>query len=181
VFGHGYERLVLQREFPDHVRLCRTRSKTRCNTKSLIRHARYAGLIPVGTFPSEEAFRNAVYQLIVNIRDDIRNNGTYNPFWDNAYDRRKKSDVPQPKRETEIQPTLHLLFAPWALLRGVEILAESRAGIGNLDFCFVGHVAGRGAVAVCVEVKRAHATDLMHGLTVQLPTYMKAKRARYGA
>ena len=86
-----------------------------------------------------------------------------------------------PKREPDIHPTLHLLFSEWAFLRGVEIVPESKTGTGNLDFAFVGHVNGEGPTSICVEVKHAHADDLVHGLEKQLPAYMEAKAAKYGA
>ncbi len=147
---------------------------------SVIRFARYQNLIPTNVFPNTEAFRNSVYELLVNLQDDIERLGTYNPFWDEFYEGRKKGN-PTPKRETDIHPTLNLLFADWSLLHFVEVIRENQTGVGNLDFCFVGFVSDVGPVSLCVEVKKAHADDIVHGLEVQLPLYMERKRAQYGA
>ena len=147
---------------------------------SLIRLARYQNLIPTNVFPNTEAFRNSVYELLVKFQDDIEHLGTYSPFWDESYEGRKKG-TPTPKRETDIHPTLDLLFADWALLHSVEVIRENLTGVGSLDFCFVGFVSDVGRVPLCVEVKKAHAKDIVHGLEVQLPLYMESKRAQYGA
>ena len=146
----------------------------------LIRYARHQKLLPTTEFPTIEVFRNSLYELLTNLHDDIEHLGTFNPFWDQSYDGRKK-EKPSPKRETDIHPTLHLLFSEWSLMHSVEVIPENITGAGVLDFCFVGFVSGIGQVSICVEVKKAHADDIIHGFDVQLPMYMQRKKAQYGA
>lgn len=66
-------------------------------------------------------------------------------------------------------------------MRSVEVIPENETAVGRLDICCVGSVDGQGPVPFCIEVKLAHASDLEHGLEVQLPEYMASKRALYGA
>jgi hypothetical protein len=145
----------------------------------LIRFARFKKLLPSTSFPSVEALRSVVHEGLGNIRDDVQSRGTYNPFWDQSYEGRSKKE-PSPKKEIDIHPTLNLLFQEWAVLRSIEVIPENQTGAGPMDFCFLGHVEGAGPTSICVEVKLAQAQDLLHGLEVQLPSYVQRKGALYG-
>lgn len=148
--------------------------------KSIIKYAKEMKLLPSFAFSSSEDLRNSVYEALSNLQDVIRNRGAYDLFWDFPHDG-KKLGVPVPKREINIHNAIPLLLDEWALLRAIEIIPENKTGIGNIDFSFLGTVEGIGPESVCVEVKFAHAADLIHGLEVQLPEYMKIKSAKYGA
>jgi hypothetical protein len=147
---------------------------------SLIQYARLNNLLPTVSFSSTEALRQTVYETLAHFQSQIPQLGAYNAFWDEHHVGRKKGQ-PVPKKETDIHPTLHLLLSEWALMRSIEVIPENKIAVGRIDLCFVGHVADKGPVSICVEVKHAHADDLMHGLTVQLPAYMRQKHAQYGA
>lgn len=147
---------------------------------SLIRLARSKKLLPSTTFPSVEALRDTVHEALPDLQDDIRRLGAYNGFWDQSYDGKKRGQL-VPKKEIDIHSTLNLLLSDWALARSIEVIPENKTGVGDLAFSFVGSVEGQGPVSICTEVKRAHAKDLIHGLEVQLPAYMRRKQAPYGA
>lgn len=148
--------------------------------KSLFHLARAKKLQPTTSFATVEAFRTAVHEALCSLRGDIAESGAYNGFWDQRYRGRRK-EKPTPKRETDIHRQILLLLYDWAKMRSVEIVPEYETAVGRLDICFIGNVEGQGPVPFCVEVKLAHAQDLEHGLETQLPDYMSAKRAMYGA
>lgn len=148
--------------------------------KSLLQLARVKKLQPTTSFESVEAFRTAVHEAFCSLQDDLAETGAYNGFWNQHYEGRRKS-TPVPKRETDIHRQLLLQLIDWAKMRSVEIVPENETAVGKLDICFIGHVVGQGPVSFCVEVKLAHAQDLLHGLETQLPEYMAVKRAKYGA
>lgn len=162
-----------------HTEDCEALTPTAHPPKSLRQLARFKKLAPTTSFPSVEAFRTAVHEALVDLQDDIREQGAYNGFWDQSYEGRSKG-TPRPKRETDIHRQLLLPLNDWAKTRAVEIVPEHDTAAGRLDFCFIGSVDGQGPTPICAEVKLAHAGDLEHGLEKQLPAYMAAKRAQYG-
>lgn len=147
---------------------------------SLIRHARKLKYLPSEVYASGEALRNVVYQALADLEIEVARLGAINAFWDQSYAGLKKG-TPTPKREPDIHPTLRWILSDWALLRSIDVIPENVTAVGNVDFCFVGSVRGTGSTPICVEVKQAHADDLLHGLTVQLPAYMLSRQALYGA
>jgi len=146
----------------------------------LIRAAKSQNMLPKIAYPSEEHLRSVVYSALTDLEETLERIGTYNAFWDNSYSGARK-EKPKPKRETDIHPTIHLLLEGWSVLNSIEIIPENKTGSGSLDFSFTGLIDGVGMTSVCAEVKHAHADDLLHGLRVQLPEYMRRKRAKYGA
>lgn len=148
--------------------------------KSLYQLAMIKMLQPTTGFASVEAFRTAVHEVLHSLKDSITEFGAYNGFWDQRYQGKRKQ-LPTPKKETDIHRQLILPLNDWAKMRSVEIVPENETAVGKLDICFIGNIEGQGPVPFCVEVKLAHARDLLHGLEIQLPDYMKTKRAMYGA
>ena len=67
------------------------------------------------------------------------------------------------------------------LLASIEVIPEYKTGIGNLDFLFLGSVKGEGICRLAAEFKRAQSNDVYNGLEKQLPAYMRASNAKYGA
>ena len=106
------------------------------------------------------------------------------PFWDDARVieiNGIKHDIPaSPKRETKIQPTLHVFFNRNLLPLGVQVLRETDEGVGKLDFKFLVTLKGNIPLNVCAEFKLAHNEELEHGLTKQLPLYLKASPSKLG-
>lgn len=148
--------------------------------KSLRQLARVKKLQPTTGFSTVEAFRTAVHEALCSLQDDLAESGAYQGFWDQKYQGKSK-EKPTPKRETDIHRQILLPLYDWAKMRSVEIVPENETAVGKLDICFVGNVEGQGPIPFCVEVKLAHAQDLMHGLEIQLPEYMSNKKAMFGA
>jgi hypothetical protein len=146
----------------------------------LIKFAILNRFIPTTHFPSAESLRSAVYDAIGAYQDEIRLTGAYNGFWDISYEGRKRVSA-SPKKEIEIHPLLYSRLREFALMRSIEIVAENKTSVGNVDFSFIGFVENVGPVSICVEVKTAHAEDLIHGVEKQLPAYMAEKQSKYGA
>src|SRR5262249_24424935 len=62
----------------------------------------------------------------------------------------------------------------------IEVTPEYTVSGGRLDFLFTGLLADNQRVYACVEFKHAHSRDLLHGLTHQLPAYMRGKGCDFG-
>ena len=63
---------------------------------------------------------------------------------------------------------------------GYELIRESAAGSGSIDLRASAPLNDGGIINICIEAKNAHSPDLIHGLTEQLPSYMKNTHADYG-
>ena len=117
---------------------------------------------------------------IQSIEDKVATLGLQNPFWNITY-KGARITSRQPKRETDIHPTIHGLLFDVALAKNLEIVPEYPVAGGRLDFLMSGVLKTGKIVSVCVEFKLAHSgSDLLHGLLKQLPAYMQAKGSDYG-
>ena len=106
------------------------------------------------------------------------------PFWDGPRAQShegKKFQFPKvPKKETEIQPTLHVVLDLCLSPLGIHLVRESHEGVGTLDFkCLYTTPAGV-AISVGIEFKLAHHKKLKHGVHVQLPCYLRSMRSKTG-
>jgi hypothetical protein len=85
-----------------------------------------------------------------------------------------------PKRETDVQPTIHGLLFDQALAKNLAITPEFPISGGLLDFLVTGILDSGEMAHVCVELKNAHSSDRRNGLLNQLPAYMKGKGSDFG-
>ena len=133
---------------------------------------------------SESDFLKAISSTITELKHYIEDRRWIEPFWDDARVieiNGIKHDIPaSPKRETKIQPTLHVFFNRNLLPLGVQVLRETDEGVGKLDFKFLVTLKGNIPLNVCAEFKLAHNEELEHGLTKQLPLYLKASPSKLG-
>jgi hypothetical protein len=86
----------------------------------------------------------------------------------------------QPKKETDIHPSVMGLLSYIELAKNLEITREFPIGGGQLDFLISGRLTSGEAAYACMEVKHAHSRHILNGLLTQLPAYMKAKESDYG-
>lgn len=106
------------------------------------------------------------------------------PFWDG--ERKVNIDgtehiIPRtPKNEPKIQPTLHVILDMALRPLGIHVLRESDEGIGLLDFRFLYTTNENIPISVGVEFKVAHHKKIKHGITRQLPAYLKSIRSNRG-
>lgn len=123
-----------------------------------------------------------INDLIVH---EVENRNWTDAFW-NGKRKWKKADgesisIPaEPKSETEIQSTLHVLFRLLLDSLGIQVDREVGVGKGNIDFKFTYATNRENIVNTHLEFKLAHHPRIKHGLTKQLPAYLKAERSTCG-
>lgn len=157
-----------------------TRTIATLPPNDLIAWARDQSILPVTSYASPGLVFDSVVSALQGINDTVETVGMQSSFWDISR-RGNKIIARVPKHEPDIQPELHGLIFQTALAKTLEVVPEYPAGGGNLDFLFTAPLSGGGMASVCVEVKAAHSDDLIHGLTVQLPSYMRSKGCNFGA
>jgi hypothetical protein len=145
----------------------------------LIAWAREQAILPVVSYASAASAFEAVILALQGVNDTIDTVGMQDSFWDIGREgNRIVSKVP--KYEPDIQHTMHGCFRLTAMAKTLEVAPEYPTGGGNLDFLFTAPLDGGGMTSVCVEVKRAHSADLVHGMIEQLPRYMRSKGCVHG-
>lgn len=147
--------------------------------QGLIKWSREQNIIPKSTYSSTEEFYNQVILALQSIADKVQAIDMVNAFWDHQYEGAKIVSR-RPKREPDVQDTIHGLLFDMALVKHMEIVAQYPIAGGRLDFLVLGQIDNIGTQCVCIEFKHAHSNDLIHGLVTQLPAYMKAKGTNYG-
>lgn len=114
---------------------------------------------------------NFIFSLTtVAIKEAVENNGIYKLLWNNNL----------PLNETDIQPLLYTYLEIHCDIKGINISKEPEISNGKLDFLFSYTDKTNELLKVCMEVKKAHHKNLIEGLTLQLPQYMKASRTKNG-
>lgn len=147
--------------------------------QKLIKWARQQTLIPQNSFESEEMFRSAIHEALNEINNKIHRTNSYKSFWNIEYEGQKIIKR-TPKTETEVQPLIHALLSDHLFLKGIEVFPETHTGAGNIDFLFSASLVTGGISKIAGEFKLAHSKDLIHGMTDQLPEYMRAHQCTYG-
>lgn len=142
--------------------------------------------IPLKThFNSEEDLYEFVLEAIDRILvHHIENRRWIEPFWDGER-KIKKDGVEQiiparPKHEPKIQPTFDVIFHEAFERHGIAVFRESDEGIGSLDFCFSCTSKEGDVLRTNLELKLAHHKKLKHGISIQLPAYMRANKCAFG-
>lgn len=134
---------------------------------------------------NEEDLKSTIEVTIEKIlKHHIEDRRWIEPFWDG--DRKvehkgKKILVQrQPKSETNIQPTLHMIFDMVLSPLGIHVIRESDEGVGSLDFKFLYTTKVGTPLSVGVEFKLAHHNQVRKGISSQLPAYLRAIRSKSG-
>lgn len=147
---------------------------------SLKKWAREKSLLPQKEYDSEEDLRDAVYGCIASMKEKIERDGNSDAFWDIIYEGNAIISK-NPKKEPTIHPHLKSLLDTELFLKGIDIYRENKTSVGNIDFTLTGYVKNKGLSSVCIEIKNAHSKEVEDGFTTQLPNYMVAQGAQYGA
>lgn len=136
------------------------------------------------TIESEDDLLQTICNAIAEIKQWIEDRREIQPYWDEARKIRianEEREIPAtPKNEKNIQPTLGRFFVHRLLPLGIQTIRESDEGIGILDFKFLLTTKENIPLNVCAEFKLAHHERLEHGLTKQLPLYLKASPSKSG-
>jgi hypothetical protein len=145
----------------------------------ILEWARKLNILPVKIYDTIEDFYQSVLMSIQSIQDKIQSTNMYNAFWDFSY--RGSTVVSRhPKREPDISSSVHGLLFDLSSVRSFQIYPEHLLAGGKLDFLVSSNLKNGESANVCIEFKHAHSSQLEHGLTKQLPTYMRAKACNFG-
>ena len=179
---------------PIHIRQCALTSKDafRNATLDAIFQNGYQPVFaalafaPVKThFGSEEELHGFNLETIDNVLvHHIENRQWIEPFWDGKRKFKigdESHQIPaRPKPEPKIQPTFDVIFHEAFGRHGIAVTRESDEGVGELDFCF-SCTSDKGQVLrTNLELKLAQHKKLEHGLSTQLPAYMRANQCSFG-
>ena len=133
---------------------------------------------------SETDLLKIVTDAITEIQKSIENRRSIHAFWDEKREivvNGQKYMVPaEPKMEPHIQPTLERFFDDKLKSLGIHVSRETNEGVGYLDFKFMFTTENQIRLLVCSELKLAHNEKLEHGLTKQLPAYVRANDSKSG-
>ncbi|RXJ94793.1 hypothetical protein CRV00_05535 [Malaciobacter molluscorum] len=118
----------------------------------------------------ERSFLDFCYKLLVlTIKKSIEFNDLEKYLWDNG----------KPAFEPKAQILLFNYVKDFAEFKGVKMIREASAASGNVDFYFH-YTYNNKSLSTCVELKNAQHKDILHGIEVQLPLYMKSIGGRRG-
>jgi hypothetical protein len=122
---------------------------------------------------------NVVIDALQALNEDISMTSDLAGFWDEQRDGNKVVKL-IPKREPIITRHIESRLRDITLQKNIDIMREVEIGNSKLDLLFSAPLADGNTVKVCVEVKKAYAGDLAHGLSIQLPEYMRRLGTDYG-
>jgi hypothetical protein len=145
----------------------------------LLQWARRLNLLARTTYSSAAEFLGIFLESLRQANRTIRDTNSFKLFWDRQRTRNASRRI-VPKNEPEAMAGIAGYLQDQSLLAGYQLLQETQAGTGSLDLRALAALEGGGFVNICVEGKNAHSTDLEHGVTNQLPAYMRSAQANYG-
>ena len=108
------------------------------------------------------------------VKHNIELNGGHIYCWD------RDGKSLSPKIEPRLQPYIFSHLLSHFEFAGMQIVRESYAADGALDFLVSYNNEKQQKFTVCIELKLAHSGNIEHGLTKQLPEYMKGMWSKYG-
>jgi len=133
---------------------------------------------------SETDLLKVVSNAIAELKHCVEDKRWTQAFWDDEREievNGTKIKIPaSPKKETKIQPTLGIFFEHRLNRLGIHVSRETDEGIGYLDFKFMITTENRIPLLICAEFKLAHNNKLEHGITKQLPSYLRANSSTSG-
>jgi hypothetical protein len=145
----------------------------------LIKWARKNGIIPTKKYTTKEEFYETVTSSMQLLYNKILESDSFNILWDINY-KGNRIISRKPKKEIDIHSFIHAMLLDMALAKNLEIQPESQIGQGSLDFLITGILKNNDFIHTCIEFKHAHNKNLIKGLTLQLPYYMRSKDCEYG-
>lgn len=146
---------------------------------SLYVWARKRLLISRRTYVRPGEVFNVVIDALQALNEDVSITSDSAGFWD---EQREGNRIVKliPKREPIITRHIESRLRDITMQKNIDIMREVEVGNSILDLLFSAPLASGSTVKVCVEVKKAHARDLAHGLSVQLPEYMRRLGTDFG-
>ena len=143
------------------------------------RWAQRQNLLPQASYSSAAELLATVIEGIQQVQSKIHAAGCVASFWD-----RQGGDNEGSKRKPKLEPEAVSLIRgflyDYSLLAGYELSHEVGAAGGSLDMKVTAPSSNGGLIKICIECKNSHSDDIFHGLTDQLPAYMRSLGADYG-
>lgn len=143
------------------------------------RWAQRQNLLPHTSYSSPVELLATVIEGIQQVQSKIRDVGCVASFWD-----RQDRDGDGPKRKPKLEPEAVSLIRGFlhdhSMLAEYDLSYEVGAAGGSLDMKVTASTSNGGLIKICIECKNAHSNDLIHGLTDQLPAYMRSVGAEHG-
>ncbi|NPE30691.1 RNA-directed DNA polymerase [Methanococcoides sp. SA1] len=161
-----------QLDWEDYNKKIEDSKEAKLRVNSLMRKSYAEPMYVNQKIESEDDFFKAITDIFEKLRWYVEDQRWTEAFWNDC-------NPPTPKKETKIQPTLKMFFKQELNPIGIHVERETHEGIGTLDFKFLITIKGSPLV-VCAEFKLAHHKKLEHGLTTQLPLYLKASLSKSG-
>ncbi|MBA7519323.1 hypothetical protein ES705_11401 [subsurface metagenome] len=123
---------------------------------------------------SANDLQNYLVSLInITAKKSIEQRGIANNLWIESA--RRKTPISEPNA----QPLIYNLLNLVAEIKGIQISREIVAANGSLDY-HCSYTKDDRLYKVCIELKNAHNQNIEHGITNQLPAYIRDKGSRYG-
>ena len=111
-------------------------------------------------------FDFSVKFIEITLKKAVEFGGLHKSFWTQG------DGTGKPLPERSAQPIIHSIIRFLAEMKGIRISREIVASDGSLDFHF-SYTKHDVLMNVCVELKNAHHGNLQHGITSQLPLYIR--------
>ena len=146
---------------------------------TLYKWARRQLLLPITNYDNPGQVFNVIMDSLRRLNEEIKITDDIGGFWDeqrigNRAERR------EPKREPIITKHIESRLRDITLQKNIDIMREIELGNSKLDLLFSAPLSNHDSAKICVELKKVHADDLVHGLAVQLPEYMRRVGTDYG-
>ncbi len=144
---------------------------------STLQWARRFNLVNRRGYTSVHDFVTVLSEAFRQVERKIRDSNSTRIYWERSAGDPKQL-VPRP--EPQVMANISALLDDHSLVAGYQLIRESGAGAGRLDLRAIAPLASGATASVCIEGKHAHAEAIEHGVTDQLPEYMRRTRADFG-
>ena len=151
-----------------------TRTPVTVPPMELVRALRTESLLNNAAYRTVDDLFGTVADCLSLCEADIRRHGAERFVWG------KDGNKDSPLDEPEISRHVASFLSVHGAHKNFDVMCESVAGGGNLDFYVLGPIVGAGLGKVAIEAKKAESGRLEHGFQVQLPEYMARIGTQYG-
>lgn len=141
--------------------------------------ARRQLLLPSTSYDRPGQVFDVIMDALRTVNEEISRTDDIAGFWDEQREGNRIKKL-EPKREPTITRHIESRLRDITLQKNIDIAREIELGSSKLDLLFSAPMDSGNTAKICVEVKKAHADDLVHGLAVQLPEYMRRVETEYG-
>ncbi|WP_435523458.1 COR domain-containing protein [Chryseobacterium indoltheticum] len=118
--------------------------------------------------------KDFVLNLINTILEkDISLKGSNINFW-------RDQNFTNPKNEVEVQPYISNTLDHYCKSKGISLSREVKEANGNVDILLSTRNDENKLLKVCIEIKKAHHSDITTAIKTQLPQYMESAETDAG-